>query len=87
MKKASNNYSKFTVEDIETLKGLKQQEIDLQKERIAKRAHLIFAPIGPATSKAESLMRSFNTGMAIFDGVMLGLKTIGRVRNAFKRKK
>lgn len=40
----------------------------------------IFAPLAPAASSGSSLMRSFNTGMAIFDGVMLGMKMIRKVR-------
>lgn len=31
-------------------------------------------------------MRSFNTGMAIFDGVMLGMKMIRKVRGLFRKR-
>lgn len=82
-----NNSSKVTLEDIEYLKEVKLNEIEIHKEKMGKRVHSIFAPIKPATSKAESLMRSFNTGMAIFDGVMLGLKIMGKVRHHFLKKK
>lgn len=30
-------------------------------------------------------MRSFSTGMAIFDGVMLGMKMIRKVRGLFRK--
>ncbi len=45
----------------------------------------IFAPLAPATNKADALMRSFNTGMAVFDGVMLGgQKVMRKVRTYFR---
>ena len=30
-------------------------------------------------------MRAFNTGMAVFDGVMLGVKLMRKVRKIFRR--
>lgn len=36
----------------------------------------ILAPIAPTTNKANAIMRAFNTGMAVFDGVRLGLKVM-----------
>lgn len=33
-----------------------------------------FRPLAPAASGGNALMRSFSTGMAIFDGVMLGMQ-------------
>ncbi len=43
----------------------------------------ILAPIAPATNKANAIMRAFNTGMAVFDGVRLGLKVMRKFRNYF----
>ena len=45
----------------------------------------IFSPLAPAANKADSLMRSFNTGMAIFDGVVLGIKIMKKMRTYFRR--
>ena len=89
MKQINNKptkHSKITLDDIEYLKDLKMKEIQLYKDRMLKRTHLIFAPIEPATNKAEALMRTFNTGMAVFDGVMMGLKTIGKIKKFLDRK-
>lgn len=41
--------------------------------------------LAPAANKADSLMRSFNTGMAIFDGVVLGIKIMKKMRTYFRR--
>ena len=45
-----------------------------EKKAMTATTREIFAPLAPATNKADSLMRSFNTGMAIFDGVVMGIK-------------
>ena len=42
------------------------------------------SPMAPANNKADAIMRSFNTGMAIFDGVMLGVKVMRKVRTYFR---
>ena len=76
---------KITLDDITRLKEEKLAEIRNQKEVMTHTAKRIFAPLAPATSKADSLMRSFNTGMAIFDGVMIGVKVMRKIRLYFKR--
>ncbi len=78
---------KFTIEDITLLKEEKKKEVDEQKEVIYDRFHAIFAPLEPANSKAESLMRTFNTGMAVYDGVMLGMKAFKRFKSYFRKKR
>ena len=48
---------------------------------------LIFAPLEPATNKANAMMRAFNTGMAVFDGIVLGVKVMKKFRKIFGRKR
>lgn len=62
------------------------QEICDQKQAMADTTRRIFAPLAPAASGGNALMRSFSTGMAIFDGVMLGMKMIRKVRGLFRKK-
>ena len=71
---------KFTLEEISLRKKKLLNEIHAQK----KATREIFAPIAPANNKADAIMRSFNTGMAIFDGVMLGVKVMRKVRTYFR---
>ena len=66
------------------------EEITQRKKKLLKRAMTattreIFAPLAPATNKADSLMRSFNTGMAIFDGVVMGIKIMKKIRAYFRK--
>ena len=77
---------KITLEDIAQRKQEILQDIRNQKQAMADTTRRIFAPHAPAASSGSSLMRSFNTGMAIFDGVMLGMKMIRKVRGLFRKR-
>ena len=63
------------------------QEIRLQKEIMTGLTQDIFAPLEPATNKANAMMRAFNTGMAVFDGIVLGVKVMKKFRKIFGRKR
>ena len=75
----------ITLEYIARLKAEKLEEIREQKRAMSRTTRRIFAPLAPAASKGDALMRSFNTGMAVFDGVMLGWKILTQVRRFFRR--
>ncbi len=75
---------KFTLEEIAERKKKLLNEIRAQKKAMTATTREIFAPLAPATNKANSLMRSFNTGMAVFDGVVLGIKIMRKVRTYFR---
>ena len=75
---------KFTLEEISLRKKKLLNERHAQKKAMTATTGEIFAPIAPATHKAAAIMRSFNTGMAIFDGVMLGVKVMRKVRTYFR---
>lgn len=77
---------KITLEDIAQRKQELLEEIRAQKQAMTDTTRRIFAPLAPAASGTSALMRSFNTGMAIFDGVMLGMKVIRKIRSLFNKK-
>ncbi|MCS2302317.1 hypothetical protein NXX23_06155 [Bacteroides ovatus] len=74
---------KFTLEEIAERKKKLLNEIHAQKSMTATTRE-IFAPLAPATNKADALMRSFNTGMAVFDGVVMGIKIMRKIRAYFR---
>ena len=76
---------KITLEEITERKRMLLDEIRAQKTVMTHTAREIIAPLTPAASKTNALMRSFNTGMAVFDGVMLGVKFMRKVRSYFRR--
>ncbi|HJD74969.1 MAG TPA: hypothetical protein K8W04_02785 [Bacteroides reticulotermitis] len=75
---------KITLEDIARQKAEVLNQINVQKIAMTSTARAIFAPLVPAATKADSLMRSFNTGMAVFDGVVLGIKMMRKIRRCFR---
>lgn len=77
---------KITLEDIARRKEEILVEIRVQKDAMTTTAKEIFAPLAPAASAGNSLMRSFNTGMAIFDGVMMGIKIMKKIRSLFQNR-
>lgn len=79
---------KITLEDISKRKEEIRKEIEVQQSAIIGSIRNIFVPEpSGSASSASSMMRSFNTGMAIFDGVMTGIKIMRKVKAFFKRMK
>ena len=72
----TTNTTPVTLESIAQKKAMLLQEIRLQKEIMTGLTQEIFAPLEPATNKANAMMRAFNTGMAVFDGIVLGVKVM-----------
>lgn len=72
-----------TLEDIALRKAQLKADIDKQQAVLVNTTRRLFAPVEEATGFAQSLLGKLNTGMAIFDGVMLGMKLIKRFRRLF----
>ena len=66
--------SSMTLESIALQKKELRKKIHAQKEIMTDTARELFAPLAPAADKGNAIMRAFNTGMAVFDGLMLGVK-------------
>ena len=70
---------KFTLEKIAERKKKLLNEIHAQKKAMTATTREIFAPLAPATNKADAIMR-----MAVFDGVVMGIKIMRKVRAYFR---
>lgn len=81
------NHIPATLESIAAQKAELRKQLNRQKEVMTTLAHEIFAPLEPAKDKTNAVMRTFNTGMAIFDGVMVGVKLMRNFRRMFGKKK
>lgn len=75
----------LTLEELRQQKAEALEELRAQKQAMADTARNLFAPIAPAANKGTAIMRAFNTGMAVFDGVMLGIKLMRKARKIFRR--
>lgn len=78
------SHTKITLESLRMQKLEALEELRAQKQIMADTAQTLFAPLAPAADKSTSVLRAFNTGMAIFDGVMTGVKLMRKIRNAFR---
>ena len=74
-----------TLDMIRQQKAEKLAEIRASKQRIANNAREIFNP-SETINSANSLMSNFNSGMAIFNGIMTGFKIIKRIRELFRKR-
>lgn len=76
----------ITLELLAQRKAEKLEEVRKAKERIHHTARQLFAPVEPKNGM-DSFMQNINSGMAIYDGVMTGIKIMRRVRSFFMKKK
>lgn len=77
----------ITLESIAQQKKELREKLRVQQQVIADITRDVFAPLEPAVTKGGAIMRAFNTGMAVFDGLMLGLKMMRKIRQSFRAKK
>lgn len=73
-----------TLEYIQQQKTETLAELQNQKAVVIATAQNIFSPLSPAIKKSNSLVRAFNTGMAIFDGALIGIKMMRKIRRVFR---
>lgn len=76
-----------SLEEIAQKKAELLQQIRIRKKNMRDLAGNIFAPLSPVSTKANSLTKAFNTGMAVFNGIMTGWKFIRQFKNFFSKKR
>lgn len=76
----------ITLEDICKRKEALKWQLEKQKSVIHSAVKETFSPT-PSEKAAHPLMRKFSTGIAIFDGIVTGVKIIRKIKKIFKRKK
>ena len=75
---------------ISSLEELRQQKNEAltrlreQKLVMAAAARKLVAPLQPAATRGHSLLRLFNNGMALADGLLTGFKLMRRIRRLFR---
>ncbi len=75
-----------TLEEITRQKMEIRRRIKEQKQNMQASATELFAPV-KAANKIELIMNSVNSGMAVVDGVMTGMRLMRRVRGYFRRRR
>lgn len=77
---------RMTLDVLLKLKKEKLQEIKDSQKRMAEIADNIFTPNKPMNSK-DYFFKSVSTGIAIFDGVKIGINLINRIKNIINKNK
>ena len=75
--------SSMPLESIALRKKELRKKLHVQKEIMTDTARELFAPLAPAADKGNAIMRAFNTRMAVFDGLRLGVKMMRKFRSMF----
>ncbi len=77
--------SKITLEMIGQQKTEKLAEIRESKQRISETVRHLFKP-EETMEGTQGIMHNFNSGIAIFNGLITGFKIIKRIRNFFHKR-
>lgn len=72
-----------TLEELRLVKAEKKALVEKKSEQIAEKTRKLFAPT-PSTDKLTSLLGLANKSIAMFDGFMLGMKVVKRIKKALK---
>lgn len=75
-----------TLEELLQRKALLLQEIRSQKTLLTHLGNEAVAPFNPAVADGNKVLRAFKRGMAVFDGIILGMKTMRKIKQIFRKK-
>ena len=73
---------KLTLEDLLIQKQELKKQIESQQQKLVE-SYLLIEPFS-FNPMHSSLMKKLTTGFAIFDGFMIGLKVIRKIKNLFR---
>lgn len=77
----------------DALLGLRTRKAEVKKQIKGSLSHIkattseLFAPPPQATTKIGTLMNMMDQGIAIYDGIMLGMRVARNIRHIFGRKR
>ena len=76
--------NEITLELISQQKAEVLKKIRAHQSTISSSTKQLFAPLNPSTRQSNGIMRAFNTGMVMFDGLVIGLKIFKGIRKIFR---
>lgn len=79
-------HTALTLEDIGRQKAELLAQIRQHQQEMGRLGKQLAAPLRPAASKGNSVVRAFNTSLAVIDGIRMGIKLMRSLRNVFGRK-
>lgn len=81
-----NNNTPVTLEEITRRKNEKKEEVRKLKAQMTQTMREMFAP-EENKGGAMGIVQHIGTGIAVYDGIMTGIKVMRRVRGFFTRKR
>lgn len=81
-----NQLKKLQLEDIKQRKREIRTEIGLQKDVIVYSAKRIVSPFSNTETTGINIFKKFGTGVAVFDGILMGYKMIKGIKRLFRRR-
>ncbi|GEM_PF-2154557 len=75
----------ITLDDITQRKEQVLAAIRLKHTTISGKAQQLVSPYVKSTNDNKSLLQTFNKGFLVFDGVVVGMRLINRIRKMFRR--
>ena len=79
--------NKDALADIRNRKAAVKKQMDESASAMKEQFRSIFTPAQQPTSRFGNIMGMIDRGMAIYDGVVVGMKIIRSVRRLFGKKK
>ena len=80
-----NSKVTITLDTIYQQKMERLTEIRASKQRMTESVSHLFKPEA-SEDASQALMHNFNSGIAIFNGLLTGFKIIKRIRNFFRKR-
>ena len=74
----------ITLDDIARQKAEVLKKIRAHQDTITASTRQFFSPLQPMTNKSNGIMKAVNTGMVMFDGLVIGLKLLKAFRKVFR---
>ncbi len=79
-------HTSLTLEDITRQKAELLAQIRQHQQEISRLSKQLIDPLRPATNKGNSIVRAFNTSLAVIDGIKMGLKLMRSFRKVFRKR-
>lgn len=80
----NNQQNNITLESIAQQKAALRKRIDSKGQKISALSQEFMSPWKPAAEKSSATLGLFNKGMLVFDGVVIGLKLLKRLRKMMR---
>ena len=80
----NNQQNDITLERIAQQKAALRKRIGTQKQKMTTLSQGFLEPLKPTAKKATPVMGLLNTGMVVFDGLLMGYKVLRKLRKLLR---